>query len=852
QKALLTKTLAAEKVLNSISMDIPKETDGYFQRGVKIPARISIPASAGLNGKFTAHFLLRDIRNMVVVEETRELAASPDKEAAAVIELAPALCGIYFLDMWLADSSGKTVKKLPEEYGIAITVPLPPPDKIPLSSPLCAHYISGNFYENRFLGFGVDRWIKGSEAYKKFGEVDPKLFEKEMEFERKSGRKVMFCLHVGMPAWAERAPGKKFVLKDMNLFADYCKQMVRLYKDMVMAWEIENEPNGGNMMTPEEYAAMLKVAYKAIKEEDPNAIVVGLCGIDYLNWNEAVFKAGGAKDFDILSLHNYKGSPIPAQREKGIEKAIEQLEKYRGERVPVWNTESGYHTVVRVDGRPMAEDVFMRRFGTKITQAPGQPPVMAADMPTLLEHDAACWQVQSILLDLAAGAQKYFMLNGASHYIPDANACVGQPTEVGPAVAALASVLIPSQSVEKLPLSSSSDAGAIITQEGGRRIAALFSDETPTLSFRVDRSGKFEGMDLLGNPLTWPVSTGNILNIKLGSAPVYVYDVPKDFAQLQFLKVKAPSSLPDSGIMEGELTLHNPLDKALIATLKAMAPKGATIEVVDKIELKAGESKAIAFRLDGQKLGRRTYEIAFELFDGSSQLAKLSHSFASEGGIHKIPEVAAKAALADDTWWKNVEPVVCNEEDHVVQGKPIIGFPWAPHWSGPKDLSYTSRMAWQEDGSIFLRIEVTDDVPMPAPKEKREMCFQYDCIEIFLDERGLGQRNDIVEKGVEQVLVIPNTAKTTAPCDFWYARKNPTTHAEFVGGATATGYWIEGKLTPEPGTAFRVKAGTQFAFEVMVDDRDSEEVPRKVIMALHGDAANGTMPSKWGRYQLKP
>ena len=252
QKALLTKTLAAEKVLNSISMDIPKETDGYFQRGVKIPARISIPASAGLNGKFTAHFLLRDIRNMVVVEETRELAASPDKEAAAVIELAPALCGIYFLDMWLADNSGKTVKKLPEEYGIAITVPLPPPDKIPLSSPLCAFYISGNFYENRFLGFGVDRWIKGSEAYKKFGEVDPKLFEKEMEFERKSGRKVMFCLHVSMPAWAERAPGKKFVLKDMNIFADYCKQMVRLYKDMVMAWEIENEPNGGNLMTPEE------------------------------------------------------------------------------------------------------------------------------------------------------------------------------------------------------------------------------------------------------------------------------------------------------------------------------------------------------------------------------------------------------------------------------------------------------------------------------------------------------------------------------------------------------------------------------------------------------------------------
>ena len=205
QKELLSKSLAAEKALSFISMEIPKETVGYFQRGVKIPAKISIPASAGLNGKFTAHFLLRDVRNTVVVDETREITASPDKEAAATVELAPSLCGIYFLDMWLADSAGMMVKKVPEEYGIAITVPLPPPDKIPLSSPLASHQISGAYYENRFLGLGVDCWQKGTEAYKKFGEVDPKVFEKEMDFERKSGLKLMFCLHIDMPAWAKRS-----------------------------------------------------------------------------------------------------------------------------------------------------------------------------------------------------------------------------------------------------------------------------------------------------------------------------------------------------------------------------------------------------------------------------------------------------------------------------------------------------------------------------------------------------------------------------------------------------------------------------------------------------------------------
>lgn len=855
QKASLAKSLDYQKVLNSISMDIPRETLGYFQRGVKIPAKISIPASSGMKGKFTAHFLLRDLRNMVVVEEKRELTASQNNDAAAVVELAPELCGIYFLDMWLADSAGKTVKKLPEEYCLAITVPLPPADKIPLTSPLAAHHISGSFFENRFIGFGVDRWIKGSEAYKKFGEVDPKVFEKEMDFERKSGLKVMFCLHLAMPSWAERLPGKKFVLKDMNIFADYCKQMVRRYKDMVMAWEIENEPNAGDLISPEEYVEFLKVAYKAIKAEDPKAVVVGLCGCPgFLNWNEAVYKAGGAKYFDVLSLHHYLEHPIQTHvQKKEIERAAEQLLKYRGEMVPIWNSESAFHTVTRVDGRPMTEDVFMRRFAGKITKLPGQPPVLAADMPVLLEHDAACWQVQAILLDLAAGCQKYFMLNGTSHYSPPFNVSDGQPNEMGPAVAAVASLLIPSRSIEKLPLSSNSDAGAIITQDGGRRIAALFSDEKPTISFRVDRPGVFEGMDMLGNPLKWTVSSGNILNIKLGMEPVYVFDVPKNFAQLQFLKVgKAPRALPENGIMEGELILTNHLDRPLSAVLKGTAPKASTIEVAGKVELKAGESRTVPFRFDGQKLGRRNYELTFELFDGSSQLAKLSHSFTSEGGIYKIPELDAGASISDGIWWKKVEPLICNDEENVVYGKPIVGVPWAPQWRGPKDLSFSMRMAWKQNGAVFLRIDVTDDVVMPAPKDKRGLCFQYDCIEIFFDGRGIGERRNVMGPGVEQILVIPNAAKIPGTCDFWFSKKKPSVRAEFIGAASETGYWIEGMILPEPGSSFSSRAGSQFAFDVLVDDMDSEIAPRKAAMALHGLFNNSSDPSRWGRYQLEP
>ena len=855
QKAALAKLQAHRNVLKAISMDIPKDTLGYFQRGHAIPAKISVSAVAGLRGIFTVHFLLRDLRNTVVTNVVRELTASPDKDASVTVGLVPALCGIYFLDLWLTDEAGNTVKKLSEEYGLAITVPVLPPDQVPLSSPLAAHNISGNFFEDRFLGIGVDRWIKSCEGYKKFGEIDPKAFEQEMAFEKASGLKVMFCLHEGMPAWAERVPGKKFLLKDMTIWADYCKRMVRLYKDRVVAWEIENEPNAGDLITPEEYVEFLRVAYQAIKEEDPKAVVVGLCGCPgFLKWNEAVFKAGGAKSFDVLSLHHYLEHPIRTHvKEREIERAIEQLVKYRGERVPVWNTETGFHPVTRVDGRPMTEDVFMRRFAAKISQLPGQPPVLAADMPILLEHHTACWQVQSILLDLAAGCQKYFMLSGPSHYAPVFNVSDGQPSEMGPAVAAAASVLATSRSVAKIALASSSDAGALVTQEGGRRIAALFSDEHPTLSFRVNRSGVFEGMDMLGNPLQWPVSSGNILNVELGPEPVYVFDVPENFAQLQFLKVeKAPASLPESGIMEGDLVVLNPFDKPLSATVKGTVPKGATLDVASRVELKAGGRATVPFRLDGQKLGRRTYELTFELFDGNSQLGKLSHSFMSEGGVSRLPELDATASLADGLWWKKVTPAVCGEEEHVVHGKPIVGVPWAPHWGGPKDLSFTVIMAWQHDGALFIRVAVTDDVLLPAPKEQRERCAQYDCVELFFDGRGLGERKNAMGPGMGQMMITPNLSKVPGPCDFWFTQKTPVVRAEFVGAVSETGYWIEGKLVSEPGSSFRVRAGSQFAFDVLVDDTDSESAPRKAALALHGLFNDAADPSKWGRYQLEP
>ncbi len=851
QVADCDKQEALTKSLAEIKMTMPIDTLGIFRRGTPIPATITVPATAGMSGSYTGHWLLRDVHDATIATETRKLAASPKGDASAVVSIAPKLCGVYFLDMWITDAAGTIVKRIPQEYGFAVTVPLPAAKDIPASSPLNAHNISGNFFENQFVGYGIDRWIKSNEIYKKPGEFDETFFKPEMDFDEKAGLKLLYCLHISAPG--EKVPGKKWLLKDMSPWADYCKQMVRHYKKQVAAWEIENEPNAGDLIAADEYVEFLKVAYQAIKEEDPKATVVGLCGCPgFLSWNEKVFEAGGAKYFDVMSLHNYVAYPIRTNiRENQVEKAIAMMVKYRGERVPVWNSETGFHAVARNGSRPLTEDE-MRQTYPRTEKLPGMVAYLPADMPVLTEHASACWQTQAVLLDLAAGCSKYFILSGVSHYYPEFMTCDFQATEQAPAIAALNSVLIPSQSVEKLRMMSAADAGAIINETGGRRIAAVFSDETPVREFRIGRSGEIQGMDMFGNPVKWTADKDQIVRIKLGPEPVYVLDVPKDFAQVTYLSMNTSASdnLPSSGIMDGVLTVTNPTAAPLVATLTAIPPKTATVTVESKISLAPHESRKMLFRLDGTALKRRPYEVSFVLAKGGSELSKLSYAFKSEGSVHQVPEVTA-ATLGDGKWWTSLAPERCADVDSVVKGTPIVGVPWAPQWRGPKDQSFDLRSAWQADGSLLLRIDVTDDVVMPAPPDKRGLCFQYDCIELFVDGRATWDRKERYSPGCEQVLIIPNGQTTAAPCDFWFAGKQPTLKADFVGARTATGYWVEGRIRPDTGTAFTGKSGSEYALDVLVDDTDTDSALRKGAMALYGVYNDATDPSKWGRYQLK-
>lgn len=863
QRLIAARQEERRQALAAVRFAIPHDTFGNFRRGEAIPVRIDVPAAAGLEGAFTAHVLVRDVRNAVVLEEAKPVAASRQADATATTTVTPPRCGVFFIDLWLSDAAGRVVRRLAEEYSVAVTVPLPRPAEIPTSSPFASHGIDWRYHENRFLGFGLNRSIGGWGPWNnpKPGTFDFTQMDKEMGFHRQARLKVLLCVNIDIPPWAERVPGKKKLIKDMAPWAAYLRAVHERYRDVIAAWEIQNEPNANGWNgAADEYVEFLKVAYTTLKELDRDSVVVGLCGCPgFLNWNEAVFKAGGARFFDVLSLHNYVDRPIEARRQNdSIRLAIAQLVKYRGERVPVWNSETGFAPLTRLDGRPMDDDAFLRAFDGNLRLRPGQPPIADSFQPVLQERAAAAYQVQSALLDLGDGCAKYFMLAGPSHYDGPGESG-GQPSEMAPAVAALASVLIPARTVERLPLSSAADAGALITHQDGRRIAVVFSDERPTLSFAVGGGKRtIAGMDMLGNPLTFACSADGVLAVRAGLEPIYLLDVPEGFAQLRFLSTaKAPGDLPDSGVLEGELEVANPTGRPLVATLEAAGPPQAPVTLTTRsFELQPGARATVGFRLDGGRLGRRAYAVDFVLVGADAgQLAKLSLPFNSEGGIHRVAETSPDARPGDGRWWTAVEAQSCTDPVQVVHGEPVVGAPWVPQWRGAQDLSFTLRTAWSHDGAILFRIEVTDDTVMPAPPEQRGRSFLYDGIELFLDGRSLAERATTVGPGVEQVLIIPNAGSAAAPCDLWFGGpegSRRTLAVEALGARSAAGYWIEGAIRPAAGGSLRVRAGSQFALDVLVDDTDSAKEPRKAAMALHGIFADYAAPGKWGRYQLEP
>lgn len=127
------------------------------------------------------------------------------------------------------------------------------------------------------------------------------------------------------PEWAGPPPGNS------DLFAGFLSALATRYKGRIHAYQVWNEPNlarewGNKPPNAQEYTGMLQKAYQAIKQADPNAIVVsaGLAPTTELSQRavpdtqfiQAMYNAGAKPYFDMLGAHG-AGYKAPPEKDPG-------------------------------------------------------------------------------------------------------------------------------------------------------------------------------------------------------------------------------------------------------------------------------------------------------------------------------------------------------------------------------------------------------------------------------------------------------------------------------------------------------------------------------------------------------
>lgn len=146
------------------------------------------------------------------------------------------------------------------------------------------------------------------------------------------------------PRWAatgnsEDGNHKALPPTDWQAFERFVRKVVAHNQTGIQHWEVWNEPHyrGYWQGSPEQYAKLLKEAYRAIHEIDADAFVLGAGGVSAkkLQWIERMLKAGAGEYMDGFSIHYL--DPDNAEQDMI---ALRSLMKKYSVNVPVWNTEA--------------------------------------------------------------------------------------------------------------------------------------------------------------------------------------------------------------------------------------------------------------------------------------------------------------------------------------------------------------------------------------------------------------------------------------------------------------------------------------------------------------------------------
>jgi hypothetical protein len=369
------------------------------------------------------------------------------------------------------------------------------------------------------------------------------------------------------------------------------------------------------------------------------------------------------------------------------------------------------------------------------------------------------------------------------------------------------------------------------------------------MPFTAGAGGTLKGMDFLGNPLTWHSANG-VVTLHVGDGPIYVFDVPANFALKQTLKITGfPQQVRPNQRVEAQLQVANTQAMALHATLSASSGSGV-VTAAPNVDVPAGATTRIPIQFQADATSSGNQSVTFTLKSGDQTLSLLDLPYYAVGPAISIPQVAEAPALdGSDSTWSSANMESADTANNVVIGRPDVGVADPRKWQGPSDCSFTVKTEWRPGDGIYVRVDVTDDKLFPTPADRADP-WLWDGLELFVDTRAAASRTAGYGVGAQQIMVVPAVGNVSAPCRVMALSKQPTVDATFTGQATAHGYLLEGKITPRPGSGFTLGPGSRLAMDFSVDDNDGDG--RKAQLALHGGATNSLDTSGWGTYELHP
>lgn len=874
QRKRLETQLGQERFLSGVRLGLSNAGWGYFpnDKPIMLQAKVDAGCAALLNGVNNIEFEVKNNSGESVLKGDESFYIQVGREELLEIPMVIAKCGLYQVDAKWLDPKKKTVKTA--RLSFAVRLPLPDPADVPKNTFLSSY--GGK--EINSLGIKTMRVNDHVYHLKKDGTPNYRSSDEVVKKYLNKGYDLMYTI-----MYPPRRPEDRsmtlhqyceFLAHDgLSRWKEYVRGLAERYKGRIKYWEVINEPNGGGHFAPRDYVTVLKAAYGVLKDVDPENVVVGFSGTScYHTWSEQVLAAGGGNYIDVLSLHNYFAtSPIQEYFGKARLKYVRDcVTRYVGRQLPIWNTECGIHQPMRIDGRSATDEELTRFYGPRAKKT-SLATTCGVDAITMAnEHVSACWQVQHLLMELADGVKKHFLLMRPNVLYPGGNFCESPNavTEKGIAVAALQSLLVKCPKARFVDIGITHDtgkednaAGIMLMFANGKNTVALFADKPIEQVFKagVKAGVKFSGMDYLGNPLEFVTGESGLLTVELKPEVVYIFDVDNEFAANPVISVAAENrDLIPNVKTELIATVVNPFDRAVKAELQVNPSHGNVVCEPTTFELSPRGEKKINVTWNPQNVWRDKYYIGFSLFvDGKLVGSYRDIGFKSDGPRYVIPK-AAETKLDDfsSKSWKNALAERCDVARKVVKGFPEVGVVSPAHWKGKNDLSFDLKTKWTPEGIGFLLTVKDNTLRLPRTDKEKKSPWACDCIELFVDFRQENERKAAFSAGAMQFGIIPQDTETPTPCEVLEPSPYPyMAKLECWGKKTSDGYQIRG-LIKVIGELRKFTPGEKLSLDVLINDNDDipgkgDQLGQRVRMALHGNANNYQNTSTWGNYVLK-